>query len=109
MKALLVIILALLAPSASPPKPAIVWKPIPFGAQRKAEMAAYAKRHYGVSTWRLTDPKVIVEHYTATDTFSSAYNTFCSPTRPTASSTSCPASVRTSSSTRTARSTSSCR
>jgi beta-N-acetylhexosaminidase len=80
VKALLVIILALLAPSASPPKPAIVSRPIPFGAQRKAEMAAYAKRHYNVNTWRLTDPKVIVEHYTASDTFSSAYNTFYSDT-----------------------------
>ena len=60
----------------APPKPAIVWKPIPFGAQRKAEMAAYARRHYGIHTWRLTAPKVIVEHYTASDSFSSAYNTF---------------------------------
>jgi N-acetylmuramoyl-L-alanine amidase len=60
----------------APPKPAIVWKPIPYGAQRKAEMAAYAHRHYGIRTWRLNAPKVIVEHYTASDSFSSAYNTF---------------------------------
>ena len=59
-----------------PPQPAIVWKPIPYGAQRKTEMAAYAQRHYGIRTWRLTAPKVIVEHYTASDSFSSAYNTF---------------------------------
>ena len=39
-------------------------------------MAAYAQRHYGIRTWRLTAPKVIVEHYTASDSFSSAYNTF---------------------------------
>jgi len=60
----------------APPQPAIVWKPIPYGAQRKTEMAAYAQRHYGIRTWRLTAPKVIVEHYTASDSFSSAYNTF---------------------------------
>jgi N-acetylmuramoyl-L-alanine amidase len=58
------------------PKPAIVDKPIPFGAQRKAETAAYAKRHYGLDTWRLRRPHVIVEHYTASTTFSSAYDTF---------------------------------
>ena len=62
--------------SAPPPKPAILWKPIPFGAQRKAETAAYAKRHYGTPTWRLTAPHVIVEHYTASDSFPSAYSTF---------------------------------
>ncbi len=61
---------------AAPPKPAIVWKPIPFGPARKAETAAYAGRHYGRSTWRLGRPRVIVEHYTASTTFGSAYATF---------------------------------
>ena len=56
--------LALTIPLAIAPKPHIVWKPIPFGPQRKAEMAAYAKKHYGIHSWRL-HPKVIVEHYTA--------------------------------------------
>jgi beta-N-acetylhexosaminidase len=70
--------LAVAALVASPAKPAIVQRPIPFGVQRKAEMAAYSKRHYGSAQWRLIDPKVIVEHYTASDTFSSAYNTFAS-------------------------------
>ena len=58
------------------PKPPLVWKPIPFGPQRKAETAAYAKRHYGLDTWKLVSPHVIVEHYTASNTFSSAYATF---------------------------------
>jgi N-acetylmuramoyl-L-alanine amidase len=58
------------------PRPPIVWKPIPFGAKRRAETAAYALRHYGIDTWRLSHPKVIVEHYTASFTFASAYNTF---------------------------------
>lgn len=59
--------------------PRIVWDPIPFGARRKAEMKAYVRRHYGSfmkPTWRLTDPHVIVLHYTDSPTFSSTYNTF---------------------------------
>ncbi len=61
-----------------PTKPAIVSKPIPFSAQRRAEMAQYAARHYGLHTWRLEHPKVIVEHYTASTSFTSAWNTFAS-------------------------------
>ena len=38
-------------------------------------MARYAERHYGVDSYML-HPKVIVEHYTATTSFGSAYNTF---------------------------------
>jgi beta-N-acetylhexosaminidase len=57
-------------------KPPIVWKGIPYGAKRKREMGAYSERHYGTWTWHLTGPKVIVEHYTASTTFSSAWNTF---------------------------------
>jgi N-acetylmuramoyl-L-alanine amidase len=59
-------------------KPAIVWKPIPFGPRRRAEMEAYAVRHYGLHTWRLLHPHVIVEHYTANDSFSATWNTFAS-------------------------------
>ena len=44
--------------------PPIVSKPIPFPAKRKLEMQAYAKRHYGIDSWRLRAPKVIVEHFT---------------------------------------------
>jgi len=76
----LLLALLLAAPAPAPPKPAIVVKPIPFGAARRAETAAYARRHYGVSTWRLVHPHVIVEHYTASATFSSAYNTFAADT-----------------------------
>jgi N-acetylmuramoyl-L-alanine amidase len=68
--------LAAVALVAGPPRPPIVQKPIPFGAQRRMEMAAYSKRHYGTAQWRLIAPKVIVEHYTVSDTFASAYNTF---------------------------------
>jgi N-acetylmuramoyl-L-alanine amidase len=62
------------------PRPAIVQKPIPFFAHRKAETAAYARRHYGIDSWRLVRPGVIVEHYTASDSFASAYATFASDT-----------------------------
>jgi N-acetylmuramoyl-L-alanine amidase len=64
------------ATSASRLKPTIVWKPIPFGARREREMAAYSKRHYGVRTWRLTNPHVIIEHYTDGPSFQSAWNYF---------------------------------
>lgn len=67
--------LALAVALAVAPKPHVVWKPIPYGAARKAEMARYAQRHYGSSSWRLK-PRVIVEHVTATDSFSSVWNTF---------------------------------
>ena len=38
--------------------------PIPYGAARKRQMAAYSLRHYGEDTYVLSHPKVIVEHYT---------------------------------------------
>jgi N-acetylmuramoyl-L-alanine amidase len=60
---------------AVPPKPHIIWRPIPFGPTRRAEMAAYARRHYGLDTWRLR-PRAIVEHVTETSTFSATYATF---------------------------------
>jgi beta-N-acetylhexosaminidase len=41
-------------------------------------MAAYAKRHYGLATWRLTHPRVLVEHFTATESFSGTWNAFAS-------------------------------
>jgi beta-N-acetylhexosaminidase len=57
-------------------QPPIIHDPIPFGAKRKAEMRAYARRHYGLDTALLKNPKVIVEHVTVTRTFSAAFNTF---------------------------------
>jgi beta-N-acetylhexosaminidase len=68
------------ATSAAIAQPRIVDRPIPYGAKRRREMAAYSRRHYGTSAWRLTNPHVIVEHYTATNSFSSAYNTFARDT-----------------------------
>ena len=56
--------------------PPIVQRPIPFGTRRKREMAAYARRHYGLSTARLRSPRVIVEHLTANDSIQATFNTF---------------------------------
>jgi beta-N-acetylhexosaminidase len=44
------------------------------------EMAAYAQRHYGLHTYRLANPHVIVEHYTGSTSFGAAFNTFAPDT-----------------------------
>ncbi len=63
-----------LARAVAPPRE--VAKPIPYGTQRRADMADYAQRHYGIHDYRLRDPKVIVEHYTASSTFAPVFNLF---------------------------------
>ena len=63
-------------PAPRLPRPHIVWKPIPFPAHRLAETAAYALRHYGIDTWHLRHPHVIVEHYTESTTMLSAWSLF---------------------------------
>jgi beta-N-acetylhexosaminidase len=62
--------------SASAARPPITKWPIPFGAKRKAEMAAYSERHYGEHEWRLRHPQVIVEHISVTSSAAAVYNTF---------------------------------
>jgi N-acetylmuramoyl-L-alanine amidase len=57
-----------------------VQKPIPFPPKRQAEMAAYARRHYGLDSFKLSHPHVIVEHYTATPSLQSTYDTFAPDT-----------------------------
>ena len=69
-------LVAALALVVAPPH--IVQKPIPFSAARRAETARYAARHYGLHTWRLQGPHVIVEHFTATTTFAPVWSTFAS-------------------------------
>src|SRR6266511_717587 len=75
------------SPSPSPsitelpaPRPGIIWKPIPFPHSRKQEMLAYAGRHYGLNTFKLVHPQVIVEHFTASNTFAPVFNTFAADT-----------------------------
>src|SRR3954451_13124557 len=59
-------------------RPPIHRDAIPFPAHRKAEMRAYAKRHYGLDRFTLIRPKVIVEHMTANSSFGATFNTFAS-------------------------------
>jgi N-acetylmuramoyl-L-alanine amidase len=68
-----------LARAVAPPR--VVSKPIPFDAEREADMRAYARRHYGIDDHHLRDPKVIVQHYTVTTSFPPVYDTFA-PNRP---------------------------
>ncbi|HEY7478083.1 MAG TPA: peptidoglycan recognition family protein [Actinomycetota bacterium] len=62
-------------------RPEIRWRPIPYGARRKRQMAAYSQRHYGQHTWRLRSPQAVVEHYTTGTRWQSAWNWFASNTR----------------------------
>ena len=74
-----VLVLALVPPggaAASARQPAIHQDPIPFPAKRKREMRSYAIRHYGIHSYRLVRPRVIVQHLTVSDTWQSAWNTF---------------------------------
>ena len=65
------------SPSQIADAPPIVQDLVPYGPRRKAEMAAYSRRHYGQATWVL-HPQAIVLHYTATSTYAAAHNTFAS-------------------------------
>jgi beta-N-acetylhexosaminidase len=62
--------LALLSP------PAIHQWRIPFPQKRKDEMAAYARRHYGIDSYRLRSPHVIVEHVAVAASAAATRNTF---------------------------------
>jgi N-acetylmuramoyl-L-alanine amidase len=62
--------------AAAAPPPPIVRHYIPYPARRKQEMRAYARRHYGIDTWRLRDPKVIVEHISVTSSTTAVFATF---------------------------------
>ncbi len=73
-----------LSPSPTPGEtqvvaPTIVRDLVPYGPQRKAEMAAFSLRHYGRATWVL-HPQAIVLHYTATATYAAAHHIFASNT-----------------------------
>ncbi len=57
-------------------RPEMVQRRIPYDAKRRREMAAYARRHYGIDTHRLVDPRVIVQHFTANDSFAATYDAF---------------------------------
>jgi hypothetical protein len=62
------------APVVGPPP--IVKSYIPFGQKRKNETRAYSREHYGLDTYRLTDPHLVIWHYTETSDYPSVFNTF---------------------------------
>jgi N-acetylmuramoyl-L-alanine amidase len=64
------------ATSSAVTKPPIHKMLIPYPKQRKREMAAYSKRHYGQYKWRLNNPQLIVIHYAEAGSISSIFNTF---------------------------------
>jgi protein MpaA len=66
--------------SAKLRQPRIARDPIPYGAKRRHQMAAYSKRHYGKRRWRLRNRRVIVLHFTASSTYRSAWETFAANT-----------------------------
>ena len=61
-------------------RPPIVKKFIPFGKKRKAQMSAYSERHYGDHTYVLSDPKVIVQHFTTSHQMMDAWWYFANNT-----------------------------
>jgi N-acetyl-anhydromuramyl-L-alanine amidase AmpD len=62
--------------TALPAKPDLAADHISYGSERKAQMAAYSRRHYGTRKWRLRDPDAIVLHFTASGSYSAVWNTF---------------------------------
>lgn len=61
--------------TAAPPAVPVVDSLIPFDDARRAETAAYSRRHYGDDTWRLT-PTMVVLHYSGSSSWSSVRDTF---------------------------------
>lgn len=63
------------ATPAAVPRPPIVQRRIPYGAARRAQMAAYSRRHYGRGEWRLR-PRAIVAHFTQIETVEATARVF---------------------------------
>jgi N-acetylmuramoyl-L-alanine amidase len=74
-------VIALVAAFLALAPPAIHQWRIPFPQQREREMAAYARRHYGINDYRLRNPKVIVEHVAVAPSAAATRNAFV-PDRP---------------------------
>lgn len=58
------------------PRPSIKRDYIPFGKKRVKQMKRYAKRHYGIRSATLTDPKQIMLHFSVSSTYKSIWNYF---------------------------------
>lgn len=66
------------AAPAAVDKPRITEDHIPYGAERKDQMAGYSRRHYGFRRWRLRSPRVLVLHFTAGSSYEGARSHFSS-------------------------------
>jgi beta-N-acetylhexosaminidase len=73
---MLAALLAIVSLAIPAPRPHIVQKRIPFPPKRERETRNYAIRHYGLHTFQLRNPKVIVEHFTETSSFGPVWSTF---------------------------------
>jgi N-acetylmuramoyl-L-alanine amidase len=73
---MLAALLAIVSLATPAPRPHIVQKRIPFPPKRERETRSYAIRHYGLHTFQLRNPKVIVEHFTETSSFGPVWSTF---------------------------------
>lgn len=62
-------------------QPAIHQWRIPFPQKRRNDTAAYARRHYGIDSYELQAPRVIVEHIAVAPSATAIRNTFA-PNRP---------------------------
>lgn len=83
LRAVSAVVLLALSLSLSPatradrvPRPQITRWLIPFPPKRKREMARYSMRHYGERTWKLTRPRVIVEHVAVAGRAAAVRDTF---------------------------------
>ena len=78
MLSLVLALAALTTPAAAPvPRPHLTRRFIPLTQQRRRDTAAYARRHYGLSTTTV-QPHVIVEHWTQNDSVDATYDLFAS-------------------------------
>ena len=57
-------------------QPAIHQWRFPFPQSRRSQMAAYSRRHYGIDSYELREPKVIVQHIAVAPTATAIRNTF---------------------------------
>jgi beta-N-acetylhexosaminidase len=64
------------SPVALAPAPKIIKDLIPFGAARKQQMRRYAEIHYGIDSYHIVGPHLVIWHYTESANFQSVWNTF---------------------------------
>jgi N-acetyl-anhydromuramyl-L-alanine amidase AmpD len=69
------------ATASAPAIPSLQVSEFPIQSdERKALISEYARAHYGIDDWRLTDPEMIVVHFTGTESDAESLSVF-SPAR----------------------------